>query len=207
MEKPQIITEYENDIDFLKERAINEGREFSFENEVRLSLERKILSIRAGKAPAPKVRRSAGSATWGRTIQVSPAYDIPQLEYALEYIKSVQANESKKEGHINGTTRQSTLAIYYLQKALRFPRSTGVIKEDAAFVKFLIGKDLDEIRKLLADPLKRPNEKTGKATENLIKDLTIILNQFRMIQFPDGAKLIENDLNMLQSDLKTFNPD
>ena len=65
----------------------------------------------------------------------------------------------------------------------------------------------DEIRKLIAEPLKRKDEKTGKATHSLIKDLTIVLNQFRMIQFLDGANLVENDLDMLQNDLKTFNPD
>ena len=137
-----------------------------------------------------------------------PSYDIPQLEFALEYLKSIRTDSNKKEeSFINGTTKQSTLAIYYMQKALEFPRTTGVITEDAAFVKFLIGKDFDEIRRLLAKPLKREDEKTGKATQSLIKDLTIILNQFNKIQFFEGSKLIENDIDKLKNDLKTFNPD
>lgn len=208
MEKPQIIIEYEENVEQLKYRAAQEGRDFNFENEVKLHLEKWILSIRSGKAPAPKIKRTAGISSFGRPFQVSRPYDIPQLEYALEYLKFVQANNNKQEDSlINGTTRQSTLAIHYMRKALKFPRTTGNDTEDAVFIKFLIGKDFDGIRKLLGDPLKRPVEKTGKATEILIKDLTTVLKQFEKIQFFEGAKLIEADIDKLQNDLKTFNPD
>lgn len=205
MEKPQIIIEFEKELEFFKEIAEKEGREFNFENEAKLYLEKRILSIKSGFAVAPKIKRNKGIGS-ANGYYFSPSYDIPQLEHALEYIKFIQSDSSKKsESLINGTTKQSTLAIYYMQKALKFPRTTGVTTEDAAFVKFLIGKDFDEIRKLLAEPLKRKDEKTGKATQSLIKDLTIVLNQFKKIQFFDGVKLVENDLDKLENDLKTFN--
>lgn len=206
MEKPELLSDYEENIDYLKERAINEGREFNFENEVKLSLERRILEIKAGKAPSSKVRRSFTPGTIGNKFQVSRPYDIPQLEYALAYIKSVQKKNSGKLTNEPGTARQSSLAFYYMQKAMAFPRKTGNNTQDAEFIRFLTGHNLDTIRKTLGNPLKRSTEKTGKATQELIKDLTAVLNQFELIQFSKGVELVENDIKALQNDLDSFNP-
>lgn len=192
MEKPQIVLSQELTVEHLKKEAQEKGIEFVYEYDFEADLKDKIQRFKTRSVSYKK-----GGLGYG--------YDLAQLEYALEYLKWEKSNKAKDEGYINGTTRQSTIAIYYMQKAMKFPRTTGVITEDAAFVKFLIGKDFDEIRKLLAEPIKRPDEKTGKATQSLIKDLTIVLNQFKKIQFFDGVKLVENDLDKLENDLKTFN--
>ena len=206
MEKPELLSDYEENMDYLKERAINEGREFNFENEVKLSLERRILEIKTGKAPASKVRRSFTPGAIGNKFQVSRPYDIPQLEFALAYIKSVQKKNSGKLTNEPGTARQSSLTFYYMQKAWAFPRKTVNNTKDAEFIRFLTGHNLDTIRKTLGNPLKRSTEKTGKATQELIKDLTAVLNQFELIQFSKGVELVENDIKTLQNDLDSFNP-
>lgn len=197
MEKPQIVINHELTVEHLKQEAQEKGIEFVYEYDLEADLKEQIRKIKLGKASSSFRRRKTYS---------NPGASLPILEYAVKYLEWAKANKAKDDGLINGTTRQSTLAIYYMQKALKFPRSTGNKSEDAGFVKFLIGKDFDEIRKLLKDPHKRPNEKTGKATEKLIQDLTIVLTQFKKIQFIEGVKLIENDLNSLENDLKTFNP-
>lgn len=202
MERPAIIDYYDGQINYEISLAKEKGEDLEYYTYFIQFLEQRIESFQLHGDPGmpsrfPKKFGNTGVSRFG----------IPQMEYGIKYLKSVKADsEGKSESLINGTTKQSTLAIYYMQKALKFPRTTGVTTEDAAFVKFLIGKDFDEIRKLLADPIKRPDEKTGKATQSLIKDLTIVLNQFKKIQFFDGVKLIENDLDKLQNDLKTFNP-
>lgn len=204
MEKPQLLTDYEENIDFLKNRAIEEGREYNFEDEVILSLERRILEIRAGSDPKPQVRKSRGA--FGPKFGISVPYGIPQLEYALEYIKSIQKQNMGKSASAPGTARQSALAFYYMQKALAFPRKTGSNIKDAEFIRFLTGHNVDAIRKTLGTPLKRSTEKTGKATQELLKDLTTVLNQFELIQFHKGIELVENDIKTVQNDLDSFNP-
>jgi len=195
MEKPPIVISHERNVEILRDEALKNGVEFVYDFDLENDIKEKIQRIKLGF--------SSG----GRRGGLFSGYDLPELEYAQEYLKWEKSNKEKEEGYTNGTTRQSTLAIYYLQKTMKFPRTTGNKFEDAVFVKFLIGKDLDEIRKLLADPLKRPNEKTGKATNNLIKDLTIVLNQFKKIQFFEGVKLVEDDIVKLENDLRTFNQD
>lgn len=202
MERPAIIDHFDGQVNYEIEKAKDKGEILEYYSYFIQFLERRIESFLSKGDPGEpsKYPKKFGNTGVSR-------YGIPQMEYGIKYLKSVKADsEGKSESLINGTTKQSTLAIYYMQKALKFPRTTGVITEDAAFVKFLIGKDFDEIRKLLAEPLKRKDEKTGKATQNLIKDLTIVLNQFKKIQFFDGVKLVENDLDKLENDLKTFNP-
>ena len=201
MEKPRIIIDYENNIETLKAKATENGREFDFANEVSISIKQWIQRIKVSVAPTPYIQKRRGA----RGFNSSAVFDIPQLEYALEYLKHHQYEKDEIEGFANGTTRQSTLACYYMMKASKFPRSTGNKTEDAKFIKFLIGKDYDQIRKLLGNPLKRTNEKTGKATERLIQDLMVILNQFEKIHFNEGIVLIENDINTLQQDLNSFN--
>lgn len=202
MEKPAIIDHFDGQVTFEISKAKEKGEDLEYYSYFIQFLERRIESFLNNGDPGepskyPKKFGSNGASRYG----------IPQMEHGIKYLKSVKADsEGKSESLINGTTKQSTLAIYYMQKALKFPRTTGVTTEDAAFVKFLIGKDFDDIRKLLADPLKRPNEKTGKATENLIKDLITVRNQFNKIQFSEGAKLVDFDIDKLENDLKTFNP-
>ncbi|PTN07411.1 hypothetical protein [Mangrovibacterium marinum] len=205
MEKPKLIYEYEEEIDLLRNRATEEGREFNFENEVKLSLEKWILSIRAGTPPTPRVRQRRG-VSLGVKYGVSVPYDIPQLEYALEYIKFVQKQNAAKSISAPGTARQSALAFYYMQKATAFPRKSGTAKRDAEFINFLSGHNVDTIRKTLGTPLKRSTEKTGKATQELLKDLTTVLKQFELIQFHKGIELVENDIKTVQNDLDSFNP-
>lgn len=195
MEKPNIVSYHESQIEFQKEEARNKGIEFVDNFDLEEDLKCRIQNIKMGRTSPFQ----PGSILSGD--------NLIELEYALDYLKWDKSNKGKEVGYINGTTRQSTLAIYYMQKEKKFPRTTGNKTEDAAFVKFLIGKDFDEIRKLLADPLKRPDEKTGKATQSLINDLTIVLNQFKKIQYSEGAKLVENDLYKLENDLMGFNPD
>lgn len=193
MEKPQIVISQELTVEHLKKEAQEKGIEFVYEYDFEADLKDKIQRFKTRSVSYKK-----GGLGYG--------YDLAQLEYALEYLKWEKSNKAKDDGNINGTTRQSTLAIYYMQKALKFPRTTGSKSEDAAFVKFLISKDFKEIKDLLSSPLNRPNEKTGKATQSLIKDLIIVRNQFNKIQFFEGTKLVEIELDRLENDLKTFNP-
>ncbi len=106
------------------------------------------------------------------------------------------------DNDIIGTARQSSIAFHYMEKLKRFPRHSGEFLVDARFIRFLTGNNLDTIRKTLSEPLKR--EDSERSTRALIKDLNIILNQFKQIQFQEGVELVENDLEMLQNDLGTF---
>jgi len=195
MDKPLIVISHELTVESLRDESQKKGIEFVYDFDFEADIKEQIRKIKTGFVPM------------NNKGQLSRRADLPELEQALAYLKWEKSNKEKEEGYINGTTRQSAIAIYYLQKAKSFPRTTGNKTEDAVFVKFLIGKDFDEIRKLLADPLKRPDETTGKATQSLIKDLTIVLNQFKRIQFFEGVKLVENDIDNLKNDLKTFNKD
>nr|WP_321407870.1 hypothetical protein [uncultured Carboxylicivirga sp.] len=118
--------------------------------------------------------------------------------------KLKNAEKTKPKNTNQGTTRQTTLATYYMRKAMRFPRTEGTHSVDAGFIQFLTGRNKDEIRKLLSNPLKRSDEKDGKATLALIQDLEIVKEQFQAISFLDGVDLIEDDIKALQNDLKTF---
>ncbi|TRX72583.1 hypothetical protein [Carboxylicivirga sp. M1479] len=122
-----------------------------------------------------------------------------------ERLKNLENREKTKPKNTNqGTTRQTTLATHYMRKAMRFPRTEGTHSVDAGFIQFLTGRNKDEIRKLLSNPLKRSDEKDGKATLALIKDLDVVKEQFQAIGFFDGVDLINDDIEVLQNDLKTF---
>jgi hypothetical protein len=130
---------------------------------------------------------------------------IKELEGMVEKLSVVHNfKEKKAESTAQGSTRQTTLAFYYMQKAQSFPRKTGSNKTDAEFMQFLTGKNSDEIRKLLGNPLKRQIEKTGKATKKLITDLNKVLNMFELIEFSKGIELIKNEIALLEKDLETF---
>lgn len=129
---------------------------------------------------------------------------IEQIDYATKYLKQQQKEETGKTTVETGTARQSSLAFFYMQKAMAFPRKTGNNTKDAEFIRFLTGHNLDTIRKTIGNPSKRSNEKTGKATQDLVKDLTIVLNQFESIQFSKGMELVEKDIETLQNDLESF---
>ncbi|WP_430814638.1 hypothetical protein [Carboxylicivirga sp. RSCT41] len=120
-----------------------------------------------------------------------------------ELEKLANTDKTKPKNTNQGTNKQVALAFYYLREAENFKR-TASNSADARFIQFLTGRDFDEIRKRLGQPYKRGEDKTGKATKSLIKDLEVIKAQFKSAELVDGMKLIQKDIDILENDLKSF---
>lgn len=127
---------------------------------------------------------------------------IERLEVEVEKIKKSEKTKSKNTNQ--GTTRQTTLVIHYLREAKNYPKTSGSNTADAEFIQFLTGRNKDEIRKLLGNPLKRGNEKDGKATKLLIEDLKLVRDKFNSLQLYDEIALITEDIKRLDNDLDSF---
>jgi hypothetical protein len=90
------------------------------------------------------------------------------------------------------TTRRQALTIYYLSQHCGFNSGTEIAL--ARFVQFLTGKSLDNITKILRNPLKIAPEKRKRADEELIKDLIYIREYFDSLKLPQIANLINRDI-------------
>lgn len=91
------------------------------------------------------------------------------------------------------TTRRQALAIYYLSQYCGFNKGTEIAL--ARFVQFLSGKNLDNITKILRNPLKIAPEKRKRADEELIKDLIYIRDYFDALRMANIVSLINRDIN------------
>ena len=132
---------------------------------------------------------------------VERALDERKIEERLKTLENKEKTQKKATNQ--GTTKQIALAFYYLREGKKFPHSVSNTT-DAKFIQFLTGRDYDEVRKRLGKPDKRGVDKDGRATKHLIKDLEIVKDQFLEVGFKKGIKLIEEDIEALKNDLKTF---
>lgn len=195
MKKPDIILRFEKKRKLLDAIEKETGAKFDFdvEEEIRNRYD-EIMSV-----PMDGIIR----------------FDIPkidpirlaQYQEAVRYYDENAKNKKKQNAELinkQGTLKQTTLAFHYMREAKVFPRTSGSHSTDGVFVNFLTGKNKEEVRKILGSHLKR-NEKSGRATKALIKDLEIVKAQFKEIQFFEGIMIIEKDIKHLENDLDTFN--
>lgn len=136
----------------------------------------------------------------------------PNSEWAKHVLKSIEQWIEIKEGSIEeienketGYSRRKTvLAFYFLQEVDKFPRSSEDATKDQSFYQFLTGRRT-EFRKLISEPFKRPlKEQAGKSTKELIKDIRIVQKQFHEIGFYEADNIIENTIDILKKDIKSF---
>ena len=200
MEKPSIVELFEPQIKYEISQTAEKGEKLDYYSYfIDFLEEQKQITLVHGN-----VVGAVRSKQIFKYNNASSPFGIEQIDYGIKYLKYMQKLENGSKIVEQGTARQTSLAFYYMQRAMAFPRKTGNNTKDAEFIRFLSGSGLDTIRKILGNPLRRSNDKTGKATKELIKDLTVILNQFESIQFQKGVECVENDIKTLQNDLESF---
>ncbi|MBK3518244.1 hypothetical protein [Carboxylicivirga marina] len=189
MDAPIVIKDYELRKERLEQQAKEEGRELNYD--VEEEIRKRYNELRNKKI-------------WGGPKRTNRFFkEIQLLEYAVEYLDNKKQQNTVKATN-QGTTKQVALAFYYLREAKRFPRSASNTV-DAKFIQFLSGRDYGEVRKRLGQPDKRGDDKSGRATKALIKDLEIVKEQLQEVGFIEGINLVKEDIEKLKNDLKTFN--
>lgn len=202
MEKPRIVEEFETQIEYEISEAEKEGEKLDYyAHFIDFLQEKKDLTLIKGNVVGGS---KINTKSPGGGMYTKLPYDIQQIDYGIKYLKFEQKKEKGNIVLIEGTARQSSLAFYYMYKAKAFPKRSGEITVDARFIHFLTGHNYDNVKKVISFPDKRKSDKTGKGTRSLINDLSVVLNQFKIIGFIQGVKLVENDIITLQNDIDSI---
>ena len=94
------------------------------------------------------------------------------------------------------TSRRQTLAIHYVNLFTQLNKGPDIAL--ARFIRFMTGKSLDNITKVLRNPLKVASEKRKRADEELLKDLTYIKQFFEGMGLPQILVLIDRDMEAIR---------
>ncbi len=189
MEKPEIITQLENEYKYAVESYKKRGEElpYTLDEYIRMECDKRVHHV----------------PIQGGMFKKNYSYaEIKEAEKAIEYLERKQSVNGSKQG----SARQLAIAFHFMVLAKHMPKGTLDHSKNAEFLEFLTGKGSENIRKKLGSI--KNGEVTGinseKETRSLINDLKVTRNIFDNVLFEKEVKLIDAYISKLENDLSTM---